>query len=58
VPTPTNSLEQLEARYDQVLTDLDALLSKIDSTILKNKPIAGGESSVATEVTQVAKAHL
>jgi len=32
------TIKVLEARYDQVLTDLDMLLSKIDITIQSNKP--------------------
>ena len=46
--TQTNSLEQLEARYDQVLSNLDELLSKIDSTILVNKPVVPNEPPVGT----------
>ena len=42
------TLEVLEARYDQVLTDLDVLLSKIDVTIQSNKPAAtiGGNQNI------------
>jgi hypothetical protein len=47
VHTQANTLEHLESRYDQVLTDLDELLSRIDSTILKNKPAVVSEPTTA-----------
>jgi hypothetical protein len=58
VHTQANTLEHLESRYDQVLMDLDELLSRIDSTILTVKPVVVSEAPIVADNSQQASAVL